>query len=148
MAFDESGAFRALDLFADFDDEQLRLLTFASETVSLSAGDVLFEAGDFANGGFALVSGQLEAHDTQTGTGDKFIIDPPALVGEMGLMLAKPRPATVLARAHSELLFIPREPFLKILRSDPALAESVANILRGELAAYLDRVTGLGSRFS
>lgn len=146
MAFDESGAFRALDLFADFNDEQMRLLAFASEAVSLGAGEVLFTAGEPANGGYVLVSGRLavEGEDEVAG----FVIEPPALVGEMGLMLTRPRPQTVVTRLASELLFVPREPFLKILRSDPALAESVANTLRAELANYLDRVTGLASRFS
>ncbi|WP_196260304.1 Crp/Fnr family transcriptional regulator [Pelagibacterium limicola] len=147
MAFDESGAFRALDFFADFDDEQLKLLAFASEALSVAPGDVIFEAGVAANGAYVLVSGQLEARETQTDSG-RFIIDPPALVGEMGLMLTRPRAETVVARRSSELLFVPREPFLKILRSDPPLAESVAAILRHDLVNYLDRVTGLASRFT
>ena len=147
MAFDESGAFRALDFFADFDDEQLKLLSFASEAVTLRAGDVLFEAGESANGGYVLVQGQLEAHAGPSDT-RPFLIDPPALVGELGLMLTRPRPSSILARCDSQLLFVPREPFLKILRSDPALTESVADVLRRELTGYLDRVTGLGSRFS
>ncbi len=146
MAFDESGALKALELFADFSDEQLKLLTFASEAVSVAAGEVIFSAGDMANGGYVLVTGQLELQDG-TGNGG-FIVDPPALVGEIGLMLAKPRAATVTARRVSDLLFVPREPFLKILRSDPALAHSVAAFLRAELSSYLDRVTGLGPRFS
>lgn len=145
MAFDESGAFRALDLFADFSDEQLRLLNFASETMALSPGDILYQSGEASTGAYALISGQLEAQDGATENAPKFIIDPPALVGEMGLMLSRPRPATVIARRQSELLYIPREPFLKILRSDPDLAASVAEFLRAELAAYLDRVTRSGA---
>lgn len=145
MAFDESGALRALDLFADFSDEHLKLLAFASEAVSLSSGDALYEQGEMANGAYVLVSGQLEARAPAEG---RFLIDPPSLVGEIGLMLARKHPATVLARRQSELLFVPREPFLKILRSDPDLARSVADILRAELASYLDRVTGVAPRFS
>lgn len=145
MAFDESGALRALDLFADFSDDHIKLLAFASEAVSLAAGAVLYEAGDLANGAYVLVSGQLESRGLAE---DRFVVDPPALVGEIGLMLARPRPVTLVARRSCELLFVPREPFLKILRSEPALARSVAEILREDLAAYLDRVTGLAPRFS
>ncbi|WP_116652476.1 cyclic nucleotide-binding domain-containing protein [Pelagibacterium sediminicola] len=146
MAFDESGAFRALELFADFNDEQMRLLSFASEAVSLRMGEELFSAGAPANGAYVLVEGQLEV--SGEGAAEGFVIEPPAVVGEMGLMLARPRAQTVVARRASELLLVPREPFLKILRSDAALAESVANTLRGQLADYLDRVTKLAPRFS
>lgn len=146
MAFDESGALRALEFFADFSDEQMRLLSFASEAVSLAAGEELFAAGAPANGAYVLVSGQLAV--AGEGGAEGFVIEPPAVVGEMGLMLARPRSQTVVARRASELLLVPREPFLKILRSDAALAASVANTLRGELTNYLDRVTGLAARFS
>src|SRR5690606_16820082 len=115
-------AFGELDIFAAFSDEQLRLLAFVAETVSLRPGDVLYSAGDAANGAYVLVSGALEASHPET-EGGKFRIEPVALIGELGLMLTRPRAATIGAVRSTTALFVPREPFLKLLRNHPELAE-------------------------
>jgi CRP-like cAMP-binding protein len=142
-----SGHFRAIDLFSGFDDEQLRLLNFVSENQSLARGEVLYDAGEPADGAYVLISGQLEAIHTPAEGGARYAISPPALVGELGLMLTRPRATQIAAKTAAEVIFVPREPFLKILRTDPELAGEVAEILRGELARYLDSISALGPRF-
>ncbi|WP_417579071.1 Crp/Fnr family transcriptional regulator [Pelagibacterium sp.] len=148
---DEAAAVAALaqlDIFASFSNDQLRLLAFVCEDVMLGPGEGLYAAGDAADGGFVLVSGALEAmHSPVEGSG-RFRIDPVALVGEFGLMLTRPRGASVSAVRTSKLLFVPREPFLKLLRNHPELAEDVAAIIRAELSRYLDSIAQLGSRFA
>lgn len=141
-------AFRMLDLFAGFTDEQLRLLAFVCEDVFLRPDDGLYAAGDAANGAYVLVSGLLEAGPPSDQAGGRFRIEPISLVGEIGLMLPRPRATTVRAIRDSGLLFVPREPFLKLLRADPALAEDVAATLRAELARYLESIVQLDDRFS
>ncbi|WP_338608413.1 Crp/Fnr family transcriptional regulator [Pelagibacterium nitratireducens] len=148
---DEAAAVAALaelDFFSSFSDEQLRLLAFVCEDVSLSPGDVLYTAGDVADGGYVLVSGALETTDSPVEDSGRFRIDPVALVGELGLMLTRPRGASLRAARSSTLLFVPRGPFLKLLRSHPELAEDVAATIRAELSRYLDSITRLGERFS
>lgn len=141
-------AFAELDIFSSFSDEQLRLLAFVCEEVQLAPEDNLYAAGDAADGAYVLVSGALEAtHSPVEGSG-RFRIDPVALVGELGLMLTRPRGASVKAVRTSTLLFVPRGPFMKLLRSHPELAEDVATTLRAELSRYLDSIARLGERFS
>lgn len=141
-------AFGELDIFAGFSDEQLKLLAFVAEEVSLRAGDLLYNAGDTADGAYVLVSGALEAsHPEDEGSG-KFRIEPVALLGELGLMLTRKRAATITAMAISTALFVPREPFLKLMRNHPDLAEDVAQTLRAELSRYLDSIAQLDGRFS
>ena len=94
------------------------------------------------------MSGALEATDSQAEGGARFRIEPVALVGELGLMLTRPRGASLRAARSSTLLFVPRGPFLKLLRSHPELAEDVAATIRAELSRYLDSITRLGERFS
>ncbi|WMT86969.1 cyclic nucleotide-binding domain-containing protein [Pelagibacterium sp. 26DY04] len=141
-------AFGELDIFASFSDDQLRLLAFVAEDVSLRAGDTLYSAGEAADGAYVLVSGALEASHPETQGGGRFRIEPVALVGELGLMLTRPRAATIKAMRTSTALFVPREPFLKLLRNHPELAEDVAQTLRAELVRYLDSIAQLGGRFS
>lgn len=152
MELDESIAvFGSMELFEDFDDEQLRLLAFVSETRDLEPGDVIYAAGDAPNGAYLLVSGSLEArHDERHDSRPSAIyrISPPALVGEMGLVLTRPRATTIVVRTRARVLFVPREPFMKLLRSDPDLAASVADKIRAELARYLGAIEQLKSRFT
>lgn len=149
MTEDEAVAlFRDLELFDGFSGEQLKLLAFVSEARTVAAGEALYEAGDAADGAYVLVSGVLEARDAALGDDGRYTIAPPALVGAPGLILSRPRTATLAASAEARVLFVPREPFLKLLRSDPALARRVADIVRAELSLYLDSVTGLASRFN
>jgi CRP-like cAMP-binding protein len=141
-------AFGELDIFAAFSDDQLRLLAFVAEEVSLRPGDTLYSAGDAADGAYVLTSGALEASDPEAHGGGRFRIEPVALVGELGLMLTRPRASTIKATRSSVALFVPREPFLKLLRNHPELAEDVARTLRAELVRYLDSIAQLGGRFT
>ncbi|AEQ53305.1 Cyclic nucleotide-binding domain-containing protein [Pelagibacterium halotolerans] len=141
-------AFAELDIFSSFSDEQLRLLAFVCEEVSLAPGDILYSAGDAADGGYVLVSGALEATHSPVEGSKRFRIEPVALVGELGLMLTRPRGASLRAARTSTLLFVPRGAFLKLLRSHPELAEDVATTIRAELSRYLDSIAQLGGRFS
>lgn len=143
-----SAIFGSFDLFADFSVEQLRLLDFVSEDVFLESGNVLYTQGDMADGAYILVSGQVSASEEASGSEGAFAVDPPALIGELGLMLKRPRTSTITATRASELIFVPRESFLKLLRADPALAESVAAQLRAELLSYLDSIGTLRDRFA
>lgn len=140
--------FAGFDLFAAFSDEQLKLMAFVSEARVLEAGDVLYQAGETADGAYVLASGRMEAVHTPEDGGGRYAIVPPALIGEIGLMLTRPRATSIVAQARSELLFVPREPFLKLLRGDPGLAGHVAETLRAELANYLEQIARLGPRFS
>lgn len=141
-------AFAKLDIFSSFSDEQLRLLAFVCEEISLAPGDGLYTAGDVADGGYVLVSGALEATHSPVEGSRWFRIDPVALVGELGLMLTRPRGTSVRTVRSSKLLFVPQGAFLKLLRSHPELAEDVAATIRAELLRYLDSIAGLSDRFS
>lgn len=140
--------FAGFALFAAFSAEQLKLLAFVSETRDLEPGDVLYGAGEIADGAYLLVRGRLEAVHLPEDGGGHYAITPPALIGEIGLMLARPRATSIVAQERAQLLFVPREPFLKLLRGDPGLAAHVADILRAELASYLEQISKLGPRFS
>lgn len=141
------GHFRRIDLFSGFDEEQFKLLSFVSDSWELAPGDVLYEAGEAADGAYVLASGRLEAVHPEAEGGARYAVSPPALIGELGLMLTRPRATTVTALVRSQVLFVPREPFLKILRQDPELAAEVAEVLRAELARYLESISALKSKF-
>ncbi|WP_127143748.1 cyclic nucleotide-binding domain-containing protein [Pelagibacterium montanilacus] len=141
-------AFRDLDLFDCFTSDQLRLLAFVAEEIELAADENLFAAGTPADGGYVLVEGTLSALEDGVAADRAYRVTPPALVGEIGLMLARPRGTTVSAREASRLIFVPREAFLKLVRQDADLAMRVSGLLKGRLARYIEPITRLSHKFS
>lgn len=139
--------FRQHDVFSEFSDEQLYLLSFASDVRILPAGMQIYAAGERADGAYILVSGTLISHDGPEFSIPGYEIMAPALVGEIGLMLTRPRGTSVSTKDECVVIFVPREPFLKLLRADPYIAEYVSDILRKELETYLQRIVDLAPQF-
>ena len=64
------------------------------------------------------------------GNGAEMVAGPGALIGELALMVAMPRPSTATALEHSSVIRIARSLFQRVLESDPAAARR----LRDEFA--------------
>jgi CRP-like cAMP-binding protein len=122
-------------LLALFDPEALRLIAFSSETRLLRGGDVLFREGDASDGGYYVVSGQLNL----VGEGGEEMHGPGAVVGEAALFTDTERPATATAHGPTTVRRIPRHLMRRILEAYP----DTAGRLQMHLAA---KVADLGER--
>jgi GNAT superfamily N-acetyltransferase len=83
--------------------------------VILAPGEALFEAGQRSDAAYIVVEGTVSAvasDGSQVQT-----LGPGELVGELGVMLDRPRSAAVVAGEGATLLHIPRDAFLDALRS-------------------------------
>jgi len=79
----------------------LRMLAIGSEQRDFARGDVLFNAGDDADAGFIVQRGAFRIEDH---TGAEIVAGPGALIGELALVVAMPRPSTATAVEHSSVL--------------------------------------------
>jgi len=114
-----------MDLFQHFTEEEL--YTFFAENVEevrIAASDYLCHEGSPGNDMFILLEGELKISKHT-----KFIttIKPVEYIGEMALIEAKPRSATVQAVTDSTLLRITREQFQKYFSRRP---ESLFSMMR------------------
>lgn len=145
MALDVAmDALAGAGVFAGLSDEQLRLLAFSSEYRRVGAGEVLYHAGGVADGAFVLVSGTVTIDH-----GDKHPIsvdEQYATVGELALVAARPRPATVTAETDCEFVYVPREGFMKLIEVYPELATRMAARVRDSLSRYLRALESLGAK--
>jgi CRP-like cAMP-binding protein len=107
----------------------LRNLAIAAESLSLKAGDVLFTAGDDADGAFVVQRGSLALRPQAGGDEEVSIAGPATLLGETALLAATKRPATATAREPARVLRISRAAFLKILDSYPEAAQRLRELL-------------------
>jgi CRP-like cAMP-binding protein len=140
MELDEfSSALERADFFRICDDEQRRLLAFASERQSFEAGDIIYKRGEISSGAYVLLAGEVLAGDSEGGGyKPQKIGERGAVLGEMGLFLTRPRRATLRAASDVELLFVPRSAFTKLMRQYPGLAEKAARRVEEEMATFLD----------
>lgn len=97
----------------------LRMLAIGSELRNFERGELLFNAGDDADAGFIVQRGAFRIEDDG---GAEVIAGPGALIGELALIVAMPRPSTATALERSSVVRIARSLFQRVLESDPAAA--------------------------
>lgn len=126
------------DFFNMCSDDQKRLLAFASERRYYVGGDIVYSRGDVSRGAYVLMVGKIQAGDkSDPGVGPQTITTPGTVIGELGLVVERPRRSTVFAMSDAQLLFVPRMAFTKLLRQNPDLVAAVKNRIEGELNAFL-----------
>ena len=118
-------------LFSDVSARALDTLDTAATWVSLAGGTTLFEQGDEPDALYVLVRGTLHVLIRESGDGVQSIeyLGAGALVGELGVLLDEPRSAAILAVRDAELLRVPRETFMRLLETEPALGVAVSRLL-------------------
>ena len=72
--------------------------------------------------------------------------DSGALLGAMGLVVAKARPVTLKAIDAVETVFVPRAAFMKLANQYPQLAARAADRIRLELTSYLGAIEQVRGR--
>src|SRR5215472_808023 len=104
------------------------LFSHEPDPVRLAPGEVLFRAGDVADGMFVLLEGSLDVmigeHVVENSTLG-------SIIGEMALIDDSRRGATVIAREASILAKIDESRFRRIIRQNPFFATHVMKVLAG-----------------
>ena len=92
---------------------QLRDLILESQISNPAEGSVITSQGDYGNSVFVVLSGCALAGDYQVAAGE--------FMGEMGLILGKPRLRTVIAGPDCVVMECPRRAMLKMIASSDAV---------------------------
>jgi CRP-like cAMP-binding protein len=124
-------------LFQGFTPEQLRLIAFGAERERLSDGSVLYRENETANGGYVVAQGQIDLVLSKRRR--ELVLDSctqGGLVGEMALLTSNRRSTDAVARGDSEVLYIPRALFHRMLREYP----ETAAFLHGRIAQAVRRL--------
>ena len=107
---------------------RLERLVRDAETVTVSAGETLFRAGDHGDRFFLIDKGELDVVEfgNRLGRGDSF--------GEIALLRDVPRTATLRAVTAASLWTITRPVFLAAVTSDRASAGLAEATVQGHLS--------------
>jgi len=100
------------------------------EEVPLSAGETIFEKGDTGDCMYLIVGGEVRVHDggrtlNHLQTGDVF--------GEMAVLDAEPRMASVTAVKDSQLLRLAQEPLYEVMEDRSEVGRGIIRVLSRHL---------------
>jgi CRP-like cAMP-binding protein len=123
----------------------LRMLAIGSEQRTVASGDHLFNAGDDADAGFVVQRGAFRIED---GAGAEMIAGPGALIGELALIVAMPRPSTATALEHSSVIRVARSLFQRVLESDPAAARRLRDEFANRTSQIASDILMAGAKLS
>jgi CRP-like cAMP-binding protein len=106
----------------------LRILAIGAESFYLDPAQVLFNAGEPADGAYIIQRGSFSLRPERSGDSE-VIAGPGTLLGESALLAEIRRPATATALEDSTVLRISRAMFLKMLESYPDAAQRLRELI-------------------
>lgn len=126
---------RHVPVLADLSDELLERLAGQVDEVHMAAGEWLMREGEAADSMFIVASGRLDiVHEGPPETLIR-VLRRGDVVGELALLRAGTRSASVRARRDSELLSLGREAFEALIQEAPSFALGLTRAMGTQLAA-------------
>jgi CRP-like cAMP-binding protein len=123
----------------------LRMLAIGSEQRDVARGDLLFDLGDDADAGFIVQRGAFRIEDKG---GAEIVAGPGALIGELALIVAMPRPSTAIAVEHSSVIRVARSLFQRVLESDPEAARRLREEFANRTSQIASDILMAGAKLS
>ncbi len=133
-----------VSFFSGINADQLRLLAFSGESVTIFAGAELFLQDAPSDCGYVVLDGLIDLTiSTSEGTRILGSIEKGGLVGELALITDNTRATNAIARRDSRLLKISRVLFLRMLEKYPESAYDLHQKISSSVRAtvvQLDRI--------
>ena len=128
-------------LFSDFSEKQLEAVSLVTRNKTLRRREELIHKGDRSGEVYVVARGKLKALTTSAQGDDVVfsILGPGEVFGEVALLGATPRTATVSAIEDCQLLVIDRRDFMSFLITNPDVSMKLLSVL----ALRLKRVSEL-----
>ena len=118
---------KPIPLLSLLDRRAFDLLVGGLSRVALAPGGVLFEEGALPDGMYLVAAGQLEA--VRLNAEHRYMpvarLGPGTVVGEMGLVLTRPRSATIRALTFAEIIRIDLAAVVAMAKAHPQVGETL-----------------------
>lgn len=146
---DDIALLSLVPLFADIDDDKLRLIAFGAERRRLNKGQQLFREGAPADCAFAIASGAVTLTRNLV-DGSVEVVDTVGrgtLLSELAMISFVERKFTATAEEDSEVIRINRPLFRRMLEEYPEVAVVVEGRIKANLQAMIDAMQKLAPKF-
>jgi CRP-like cAMP-binding protein len=142
------GTLAKVQLFHGFTPEQLRLIAFGTEHLSIAKGRELYREGETADCGYVILAGSVNlVEDRDASRRILHSAGPGTLLGELALISPGERSTGAVAAADSEVIRISRSLFRRVLEEYPELAAKLHAAMSRRFGRFIDDVTKLEKRF-
>ena len=134
-----------VSLFSHASKSGIAALRAASWFQKFDQGEIVYFEADSPEAVYVVKTGRI-ALMLNSPDGRVMVLQqfrPRELFGASGVLTRKPRTATAMARDSSEVLVIPGAQFLTALKSEPALAQSLLELLAGRVQLGMVREQAL-----
>jgi HEAT repeat protein len=130
-------------VFQQTPDDVLADIAGLLEEIEVAAGEEVFHKGDFGDSLYIIINGKLRVDDD-----DHLLnyLSDNDVFGEMALLDAEPRVASVTAVEPTHMLHLDQAPFYELIVDRPEVAIGLIRVLTGRLRARVRDVTELNSR--
>lgn len=136
-----------VELFRGFSREQLRLLAFGAETISLTAGRKLYVEGAPADCAFVVANGEVAIYREVAGKRQVIAVERRgAILGQFALISEGERLTSAAAQSDVQVIRLSRSMFLRVLEEFPDLAVHLHRRIMVDLEIMLERMTDVMSR--
>ena len=134
-----------VDVFQQTPDDVLADIAALLEEIEVAVGETIFHKGDLGDSLYIIITGKLRVDD-----GDHLLnyLDESDVFGEMALLDAEPRVASVTAVEPTRLLRLDQGPFYELIVDRPEVAIGLIHVLTGHLRARVRDVTELNARMA
>ena len=117
---------KRVPLFAGLEDADLEHLSALTEKVALAAGEILFTEGAEGDQAYVVELGTLEIlKQARNREIPVATLGPGAVIGEMAVLQAMPRTASVRAATDASLVAIDGDSFRELIEESPAAARAL-----------------------
>jgi CRP-like cAMP-binding protein len=121
---------KGVDLFKTIPGEELSHIAQITDEVEYAPDETLFHQGDQGDAMYLIVEGKVKVHAGEQVFAE---LSTNQCFGEMAILDAEPRSASITALSDLTLLKIQRDDFAEILAEKPEISLGIIKVLTGRL---------------
>jgi sigma-B regulation protein RsbU (phosphoserine phosphatase) len=125
-----------IQLFKDVSEDELGKIAEFAQEIQLGDGEILFESGDIGDAIYFILRGQMKAYKSGI---ELTVLKDNECVGEMAVIDAGPRSASVSSSGNSSLLKLNRNDFYNILQGNINLLQNTLKIILKKLREHTEK---------
>jgi CRP-like cAMP-binding protein len=128
-------------LFAGLEPVQITEIGRRAERCAFRRGEIIAKAGEAGNSAYLILAGEVGCRADDGGP--EAPVEPGSLVGELAMLVDHTYGVTAVARGWVDCLKLSRDMLSDVMRTDPDIAERIADVIRGRLTFLAEELRAI-----
>jgi CRP/FNR family transcriptional regulator, dissimilatory nitrate respiration regulator len=136
---------KTIPLFSGLSEDQLKILSSIAVRLTFKRGDMIFHDGDKGDGIYIVETGKIKVFKLSLDGKEQIlhIFGPGHTFGEVPVFQGKSFPASSMTLEPSNIVFLPRDRFVALITTTPALSMNMLADLSKRLRAFTIQIEAL-----